>query len=174
MRHERDGDGPKSAEDSAHWDAVEEATELLHEERFREALLALRDVIRKDPTNPYAYFFLGVSLYESGELEAARDAYKASLRLSPRHLGARVSLSHVQRALGELKDAVRTGLEALEQASGDPDALYAVGLASLAQGDEAAAKRYLAAFLDTNPELEVALEVRQLLTGVSGEIKLPH
>src|SRR5437763_1301370 len=74
---------PKSPEDAAHWEAVEEATELLHEERFREALVVLRDVIKANPTNPYAYYFLGVALFEVGELEPARDAYRASLRISP-------------------------------------------------------------------------------------------
>src|SRR5689334_16369937 len=95
--------------DHAHWEAVEEATELLHEERFREAMLELRDVIRKDAKNPYAYYFLGVALYESGELEAARDAYQAALRLAPEHLGAKVALTHVLRSLGDLRDAIRIG-----------------------------------------------------------------
>ena len=44
---------------------------MLHEERFHEALAALRDVVKQDPKNPYAYYFLGVGLYEVGELEAA-------------------------------------------------------------------------------------------------------
>src|SRR5436309_1204606 len=84
---------------SAKWDAVVEATELLHEERFHEALVELRSVLRSDPQNHYAFYFLGVALYESGELEAARDAYRACLRLAPQHLGARVGLTHVLRAL---------------------------------------------------------------------------
>ena len=35
--------------DRTHWSAVEEATELLHEERFREAMVELRRVILADP-----------------------------------------------------------------------------------------------------------------------------
>jgi cytochrome c-type biogenesis protein CcmH/NrfG len=83
---------PRDPADAAHWEAVEEATELLHEERFKEALEALRDVITKDPTNAYAFFFLGQGLYEVGELAPSRDAYRAALKLAPQHL------AHVSRS----------------------------------------------------------------------------
>lgn len=154
------------AKDRAHWEAVDEATELLHEERFRDALVALRDVVKRDPQNAYAYYFLGVALFEIGEVEASRDAYRACLRLAPKHLGARIALTHVLRQLGDLRDALKEGTIALSQAPGDADALHAVGLVYLARGDDAAARRYLEAFLAAKPELEVAMEVRGLLDGL--------
>jgi len=154
--------------DREHWAAVEDATELLHEERYREAMVELREVLKKDAKNPYAYYFLGISFFEVGELEAARDAYAACLKLAPAHLGARVALCHVLRMTGDLRGAVREGLAALSQAPGDGDALYAVGLAYHARGDEAAARKYLEAFLATNPEFEVAVETRGLLGAMAG------
>jgi len=157
------------SDDKAYWDAVEEATELLHEERFREALVALREVIQKTPQNPYAYYFLGIGLYEVGELEAARDAYRACLKLAPEHLGSRVALSHVLRQLGDPKEAIKEGTRALSQAPGDGEALHAVGLAYLERGDDLAARKYLEAFLATKPELEVAVEVRAILARLSQE-----
>jgi len=149
--------------DSAHWSAVEEIAELLQEERFREATVELRRVLQADPANPYAFYFLGVAFFEIGELEAARDAYGACLRLAPRHLGARVALSHVVRILGDIRGSVREGMTALSQSPGDPDALHALGLAHHAYGDDVAAKKYLEAFLASGPEFEVAVEVRALL-----------
>ena len=53
-------------EDAARWAAVEEATELLHEERFREAMVELRGVLEDDPKNAYAYYFLGIAFFEIG------------------------------------------------------------------------------------------------------------
>jgi tetratricopeptide (TPR) repeat protein len=154
--------------DAAHWAAVEEATELLHEERYREALEALRDIIREDPENPYAFFFLGQGLYEVGELQPARDAYRAAVRLAPQHLGARIALTHVLRKLGETREAVSEGLVALEQAPTDGDVLYALGLAYLARGDNVAGRRHLEAFLRANPELETRIEVEGLLQTIEG------
>ena len=155
--------------DAAHWDAVEEVTELLHEERFREALALLHEIVKKDPTNPYAFFFTGQALYEVGELEPARDAYRAALRLAPKHLGARVALAHVLRKTGEVRDAVKEGMVALELAPNDPDALHAVGLAYLAKGEKLAARRYLEAFLKMKPELEARMEVEALIQAMDQE-----
>jgi len=152
--------------DAARWDAVEEATELLHEERFYDALLFLREVLKSDPSNAYAFYFLGVALYESGELEAARDAYRACLAQAPKHLGARVALSHVMRELGDSREAIREGMSALAIAPGDSDALHAVGLAYLARGETAAARKYLEAFLESKPEFEVATDVRAILAEI--------
>jgi len=155
--------------DKAYWDAVEEATELLHEERFRDALQELRGVIQRDPQNPYAYHYLGVALYEVGELEPARDAYRACLRLAPSHLGSRVALSHVLRQLGDAKGAIKEGTTALSQSPDDPDALHAVGMAYLARGDHAPARKYLRAFLATRPEFEVQVEVQAVLAQLDQE-----
>src|SRR3984957_12188016 len=152
-----------SKSDRAHWTAVEEATELLHEERYREALAELRRVLNEDPKNPYAFFFLGVAFFEVGEGEAARDAYEACVRLAPKHLGARVALAHVKRALGGARGAIKEGMAALSLSPGDGDALYALALAHKARGDDAATRRYLEAFLATSPEFEIATEVRGML-----------
>ncbi len=156
------------ADDAAHWSAVEEATELLHEERYREAMVELRRVLQEDPKNPYAYYFLGVAFFEVGELEPSRDAYAACLKLAPKHLGARIALAHVLRQMGDVRGAIREGMAALSQAPGDGEALYALGLAHHARGDDAAARKYLEAFLETNPELEVSLETRGLLAQLGG------
>lgn len=149
--------------DAAHWEAVEEATELLHEERFHEALKVLREILEKDPTNPYAFFFLGQALYEVGEIEPSRDAYRAAVRLAPKHLGARVALCHVLRKLGEHREAIEHGEAALDLAPADADALYALGMAYFARGDAVSARRHFEAFLKAKPELEVRLEVEALL-----------
>ena len=155
--------------DAEHWDAVEEAAELLNEERFREALELLHEIVKKDPTNPYAFFFTGQALYEVGEMEPSRDAYRAALRLAPKHVGARIALSHVLRKPGEIRDAIKERLIALEQSPADADALYAVGLAYLARGEKSAARRYLEAFLKAKPELESKIEVEGLLLKMDEE-----
>lgn len=159
-------DEERDPADLAHWDAVEEATELLHEEEYHRALSVLRDVIKGDPKNPYAYYFLGIALYEVGELEAARDAYRATTVMAPKHLGARVHLSHTLRELGDAKGAIKEGAVALTLAPQDADALHAVGLAYLSRGDDAAARKYLEAFLEARPEFEAATEVRGILASL--------
>jgi thioredoxin-like negative regulator of GroEL len=153
----------RDAEDAAHWDAVEEATELMNEGRFINALVALRDVIKRNPRNAYAFNFLGSALFETGQFEASRDAYRAALRVRPGYRGARVSLSHVLRKLGDVNGALSQANETLRQFPGDGDALYAAALANAARGNRKAAKKQLQGFLATNPELEAQMEVEQIL-----------
>lgn len=155
----------ESKRDAAHWDEVEEATELLNEHKWQEALYALRDVIKTNPQNSYAFFFLGHALYELGQLEPARDAYRAAVRLSPTYLGARVALSQTLRMLGDARGAIAEGEAALRQAPDDADSLFALGMAHAYRGDKEAARRYLYRFLDSRPEFEAAQEARSVLAG---------
>jgi tetratricopeptide (TPR) repeat protein len=152
--------------DAAQWEAVEDVVELMHEERFHDALGALRALLLADPQNGYAFFFLGQALYEVGEIEPARDAYRACLNVAPKHLGARIALCHVERKLGRHREAIKEGMIAVEQAPHDSDALYAVGIAYAARGDNPAGRRYLEAFLKAKPELETRMEVEALLASM--------
>jgi Flp pilus assembly protein TadD len=149
--------------DAANWEAVEEATELLQEGRYPEAMLALRDVIKAQPNNPYAYNYLGAAFFEIKNLEAARDAYRAAVRVSPVYLGARVSLSNVLRLLGDADGALREAREALRRFPKDGEALHAAGLANAAKGNRREAKEQLQGYLGQGPELEAQHEVRQIL-----------
>jgi Flp pilus assembly protein TadD len=149
--------------DVARWDAVEEAAELLQEKRFPEALLALREVLLKDAGNPYAYNFLGVGFYETENFEAARDAYRAAVKLAPDYLGARVSLSHVLRKLGDHQGAIDHANEALRRFPKDGEAMHAAGLAYAARGKRDLAKKHLEGFLGSGPEFEAQNEVRGIL-----------
>ncbi len=158
----------EEALDKVHWAEVEEATELLQEDRFFEALQFLRDTIKKSPRNPYAFYFLGVAFYETGEIESSRDAYQAAVRLAPEYTGARLGLVHVLRKLGEHKEAVHHVTVALQQTA-DGDTLYAAGMAAFARSDYAGARGYFEVFLGTNPEFEVRVEVEGLLEAINRE-----
>lgn len=153
----------REARDRAHWEAVDDATELLREGAYEEALTQLRDVIKADPHNPYAYYFSGVGLWELSQLEPARDAFRAAVAISPGYVGARASLAAVLHRLGDHAAAVREGESALRVAPESPDALYAVGQAYLALGDRDAAAHYLERFVRTKPEYEVGVEVAETL-----------
>lgn len=153
----------ESDPDAVRWDAVEEAAELLLQRNPRDALYLLRTVVRNDPRNPYAYYYIGASMLEVGRFDEAVDAYKAALRLSPRYLAARIGLSHAVRISGEPTLAMEHAQRALEQCPGDGDALFALGLALAAGGDKIGAVRTLHACLAAHPELEVTLEAQAML-----------
>ena len=160
---DRSGGLADDPRDVANWEAVEEATELLQEGRYPEAMVALRDVIKAQPNNPYAYNYLGVAFFEIKNLEAARDAYRAAVRVAPNYLGARVALSNVLRGLGDIPGALAQAKEALRRFPKDAEAMHAAGLANAAKGNRGEAKRQLEGYLGQNPEFEAQQEVRQIL-----------
>ena len=162
-------DPPSTEEDAARWEAVEEATELLLENDPHEALYVLKRIVKEDPKNPYAYYYIGTAMFEVGRFDAAVDAYEAALKVSPRYLAARVGLSHALRIEGEVAAAERQARKALEQVPGDGDALFALGLALASGGDRKGAMQAIRAFLNTNPELEVSLEARAMLEKLGPE-----
>lgn len=155
---------PTDPVDAKHWEEVEGAVELIHDQQIVEAIYALRDVVKTSPRNPYAFHWLGVALFESSELEAARDAYRAALALAPQYIGARIHLSHVLRMLGDVRGALEQAELARRQTPDDPDVWHALGLAHAQRGDKEAARRWLELYLSKgSPEVEVQMEVRGIL-----------
>lgn len=155
---------PVDPVDAKYWEEVEEPIELVHDQHLVEAILALRDVIKRSPRNPYAFHWLGVALFESDQLEAARDAYRAALALSPKYHGARVHLSHVLRMLNDVRGALEHAETARRQQPDDPDVWHALGLAYAQRGEPDVARQFLEMYLAKgHPEIEVQLEVRGIL-----------
>ena len=164
MTTSREAHEPVDPIDGKHWEEVEDAIELIHDQHLVEAILALRDVLTRSPRNPYAYHWLGVALFESDQLEPARDAYRAALALAPRYHGARVHLSHVLRMLGDVRGALEQAETARRQQPDDPDAWHALGLAHAQRGEHDVARQFLEMYLAKGqPEIEVQLEVRGIL-----------
>lgn len=153
----------KDERDAKHWEAVEEATELLEERRFEDALRTLKELVQKDANNPYAYNLIGTVCWELGKYEAARDGFKAAVLLSPDFLGARISLAHALRKLGQLREAEREARVAIQRKGDDGEAHHALGLALAAQGRREEARRSLELFLLSKPEFEASTEARGVL-----------
>lgn len=164
-------------DDSARWDAVEEAAELLREREFNAAAKELDAVLRADPENAYAWNFTGVLLFERGEFEEATAAYKEAVRLSPRYLGAALGLGHSLRMAGRIDDAIRAGEGALvivraSQASAeDGDAHWLLALCYSQKSKPDLAVRHAEAFLATNPELEAQADAKALIDTLRGQTR---
>ena len=157
--------------DRAHWDSAEEGAELVSEGEYAAAISALTQVVSREPENPYALFFLGAALFESGEPQRALKAYLEALKHRPEYQGALIGAGWALHALGRYKEALKVGRQLLLKVKDDPDGLYLLGLCHYAMGDAAAALGYLTRFLNTRPEIEVALEVEGLIKVLRGEVQ---
>lgn len=154
----------------AHWDEVEEAVEYLSAGETREAIELLQAVIANNPANELAHTYLGNALFELERYEEALPRFVRALELAPRFVGAMIGAGQTLRFLGQHEKALRIAREALKVKSDDPDALYLAGCVCFQRGEKHAATTYLDRFLETGPEIEVALEVRGMLRVLRGEV----
>jgi tetratricopeptide (TPR) repeat protein len=158
-------------EDRRYWDSAEEGAELVSEGEYAQAISLLSEVVSREPDNPYALFFLGAALFETGELQRALKAYLEALRVRPDYLGALIGAGWSLHSLGRYREALKVGRQLLLKAKEDPDGLYLLGLCHYAMGDAAASLGYLTRFLNTRPEIEVAVEVEGLIKVLRGEMQ---
>lgn len=156
------------SEDS--WEAAQPGAELVAEGDYEAAVRVLTELIETQPENEYAYFYLGSAYYELEDYPRALKSYVHALEIVPSYVGAMVNAGHTLRMLGRFDEAVRMGQQVLARAADDSDGLFLVGAASFARGDYAKAKTYLERFLNTNPEIEVGVEVEGMLQVIRGKL----
>ncbi|MFW6050102.1 MAG: tetratricopeptide repeat protein [Myxococcota bacterium] len=156
--------------DDARWEAVEEGSELLAEGRYDDAVRELTAAIERDADNEYAYYLLGQAYYEKQDYPRALKAYVRALEVEPSYLGAMLGAAHTLRLMGRHDQALRMARQAEARSKDDPDVLHLLGILHFQRGDNAAAEGCLSRFLETRPEIEVALEVEGMLQVIRGEI----
>ena len=157
-------------EQSNKWDAAEEGVELLQTGQVDEAAASLLAALSVDPRNEYAHFFLGNAYYEKEAYPEALKCFVEALDIAPEYFGAMIGAGQALRMMGEYDKAIRMAQSVLKSRKDDPDALYLLGVVHFQRGENQAAKGYLERFLETNPELEIALEVEGMLQVVRGEV----
>lgn len=157
------------ARDRSYWEAAEEGAELMGDGETDAAIAALSAVVAAQPENHYALFFLGSALMEAGQAARALKAFVSALSLKPEYPGALIGAGWALHTLGRYREAVRVGKQVLARKKEDADALYLLGLCHYALGENATALDYLTRFVNTRPEIEVALEAEAVLQVLRGE-----
>ena len=163
-------DSDQGMDGEAAWEAAQEGADLIADEQPERAIEVLEALLRREPRNEYAYFFLGSAHYELRNYEKALAAYVTALKLVPTYLGAMINAGHTLRMLGRYDQAIRMAHEVDSRKKDDPDALYLLGASHFARGNTSQATTYLERFLHTNPELEAAIEAEGMLQVLRGEV----
>jgi len=158
-------------DDAARWDAVDEAAELLREERSAEAIPMLRATLERDPGNVYAHFYLGSALAHEGRHGPALAAFTEAEKRAPEYLGAVVAKGWCLHELDRFAEAIRAGERALELRAEDPDALYLLGMTHAEHGGRRAAIGYLERFVATRPKVEARHEAEALIAALKGKAR---
>jgi tetratricopeptide (TPR) repeat protein len=165
---EREGMNMVDADEA--WDAAQEGAELIAAGDPEAARRMLEALAQAQPNNEYAFFFLGAAHFELGNFDKALAAYVKTLELAPGYAGAMINAGHTLRMLGRYEQAIRMGREVLARDKHDPDALFLLGTAHYARGDNAASQGYLERLLETRPEPELVTEITGMLQVLRGDV----
>ncbi|NEP00842.1 MAG: tetratricopeptide repeat protein [Symploca sp. SIO2E9] len=110
---------------------------------FSEAERIFLRVIRLEANNPYAYYYLGLALYEQGKLDEALTNYQQAeaianyqqtIRLKPKFAYAYHNLGFALYAQGELKEAIANYQQAIRFNPNYARAYNGLGATLYAQG----------------------------------------
>ena len=74
--------------------------------RYAQAKLQFQTIVKSDPDNFIAHFFLALIYARDEKLEEAAAEYIEVLRVVPAHLGARLNLAVIYEQLGREEDAI--------------------------------------------------------------------
>lgn len=85
---------------------IERAKALEKKERWEEASVVYREVIRLDPNHVQAQLGLANMLYRSYQVDEAIAAYRRAIQLSPNHPSAHQGLGKMLRRKGEIEESI--------------------------------------------------------------------
>jgi tetratricopeptide (TPR) repeat protein len=117
---------------------------------------------------------LGNLFYEEEDYAKSLKCYVTAMDVKKRYLGAMIGAGQSLRMLGDHEKALRMGRQVLRVEENDPDALFLVGATFFQRGEHAGAFGPLNRFLETNPEIEIAIEVRGMLQICRQELGMPE
>lgn len=143
--------GPQVSADAAA--SLQKAKSLAEAGNHAEAIQLYRSYLTKDPTSlPAVYYYLGKSLFETGDDGAAAQAFSKGLELKPDMKGAHFYLGNLSL---RQEDAAGAAAEYEKELALSPDSdtvLYNLGQASLKSGNADKAIEALDKAVAINPQ----------------------
>ncbi len=130
------------------------SVQLAQAGHLAEAVEETRNQISKHPRQTYLNFWLGILLYDIREYEAARDAFKRELEITPRFRDAAWELGSVCSRLGRTEESIKAYYYALDIDPCCVQALFGLGNANLRDGNYPEAIEYYKDTLLLLPELD--------------------
>jgi Tfp pilus assembly protein PilF len=130
------GEGPVAPASN---EMVKQGRDFIQAEKFEDAKKVLSDARAKDPKDPQAAYYLGVSLQSLGDAKGAEKEYKAALELDGKLTEASVNLSGLLLETNDAAGALTVVEAALMTAPKQPDLLLNRAVALEATGKKAEA-----------------------------------
>ena len=126
--------GPKLSAESK--ESLQKAQQMASAGNHAQAIEIYRAYLAKDPTSlPTVYYYLGKSLYETGDDAAAKQAFGKAIELQPTMKGAHYYLGNLALRAEDGPGAATEYENELKQSPDSDSVLYSLGQAYFKAGD---------------------------------------
>jgi tetratricopeptide (TPR) repeat protein len=143
---------------------------LRNQGKLEKALVHAREAARIDPASPRHWLNLGLTLRDTREHAAARDAFRRAVDVDPGYAIAWANLGQAEMDLGNLDGAMAAAREAMRLAPREAQGHYVVGLVQLATGQLDGAARSLGEAVRLKPDYVAAWTQLAILEERSGRV----
>ena len=148
----------------------ERGIELYSKGNFNEAVKALQEAVKKQKSDPDAWYYLGLSLLRSGKTGDARKALEKTVLLRPDFAPAYTAMAYSQLLGNDNKGAVKNAEKALALDPKNYESLYIAGVARLRENAAAEALARAEEALKIKPDYPMALLLKtEALMGMSAQ-----
>ncbi len=136
------------------------AIEVYKQGDATEAINLLRTIVKKQPDDADAWYYLGLALNSQGLIGNSRPAFEQFVRLRPDSADAHAKLAFALILANEPQKALATAQRALELGDQSSESHYAIAEASLRTGATTKAVEEAETALRINPNFVAALITR--------------
>lgn len=135
----------------------ERGIELYRKGNFNEAVKSLKEAVKKQESDPDAWYYLGLSLHSVGKIKDARKAFEKTLSLRPDFAKGYTAIAYMHLLSNNNKEALKNAEKSLALAPKSLEALYIAGVARLRENAAAEALARAEEALKINPDYPEAL-----------------
>ena len=144
---------------------VNKAAVYMDQKRWGEAIeeskAAVKNIFYRTPE--YAWFNMGWSYYNMGEMEKAVESYSKAVEAKPSYAQAWFSMGLAYERMNRTKDAVASYEKAIAAFPGYLDAYFNMGMALVKAKDKPAAVKALEKVIEIAPASEKAQSAREYI-----------
>ena len=133
--------------------AVQQAGELIVQDRYEAAAAALESALREDPRMPQAQLMLATSYAELGRTREAKAQFDLVLKDDPQSIQALIGMANVLQEQGQTEDVIALGKRTLALDARNAQAHTLLGEVYAARKEPALALPYFEKAVEIQPKL---------------------
>ena len=133
------------------------AIQLYREGDLKEAVKALRAVVKQNKDDADAWYYLSLALNRDRDAKGARKALEKTIKLRPNFAPARSGMAYLLLLSSKWREASREAERALALDAEDAEARYVLSVVRQRQGETARALEEIEAALKSRPQFQAAL-----------------